>query len=81
MAGAAGVSCVCPCAWLHCAVSAVLRAWLHCAATGAKGTPCRGPSEGLSVAGSAWLIVRAGVQSTHVLEGLPWVFLRLCRRV
>lgn len=81
MAGAAGVSCVCPCAWLHCAGNAVLRAWLHCAATGAKGTPSRGPSAGLSVAGSAWLTARAGVQSTHVGEGLQWVSRRLCRRV
>ena len=68
-------------AWLHCAGNAVLRAWLHCAGYWAKGTPCRGPSAGLSVSGSAWLTVRAGVQSTHVFEGLQWVFLRLCRRV
>ena len=52
MAGAAGVSCVCPCAWLHCAVTAVLRAWLHSAGYWAKGTPSRGPSAGLRVAAS-----------------------------
>ena len=68
-------------AWLHCAGNAVLRAWLHCAGYWAKGTPCRGPSAGLSVSGSAWLSARAGVQSSHVGGGLPWVFLRLCRRV